>query len=64
VVSKKVAKSAVARNTLKRRALSIVRRYLQPGRSFVLYARAGSPSLPYAGLERELAALLDSIAAV
>jgi ribonuclease P protein component len=61
VVSKKVAKRSVDRHTLKRRMLASVLPYIRPGRSFVVYARAGSLTLSYRELHAELATLLSSI---
>jgi ribonuclease P protein component len=64
VVSKKVAKRSVDRHLLKRRMLAAAVPYIRPGRSFVLYARAGSPSLPFGTLKRELTELLTKLPAV
>jgi ribonuclease P protein component len=64
VVSKKVAKRAVDRHLLKRRILAVAAPYVAPGRSFVVYARAGSTSLSYAALKRELDTLLTTGAKV
>jgi ribonuclease P protein component len=58
VVSKKVAKKAVDRHLLKRRMLESARPHLLPGRSFVLYARQGAPSLPFPSLRDEINTLL------
>lgn len=60
VVSKKVAKRAVDRHLLKRRVLSILASHVVPGRSFVVYARSGSPSLPYTVLTAEITELLTN----
>ncbi len=64
VVSKKVAKSSVARHQLKRRILEALHTRVLPGRSFIVYARAGSTTLSYASLESELTTLLDSARSV
>lgn len=64
VVSKKVAKRSVDRHLLKRRVLEAVQDYVLPGRSFIVYARSGSPKLSYQDLATELAGLLDSAPAV
>jgi ribonuclease P protein component len=64
VVSKKVAKSAVARHRLKRRILSVLAPTLLPGHSFIVYARAGSPTLPFGALKQELETLLLSVRTV
>ena len=58
VVSKKVARRAVARNLLRRRMLSVLRPYALPGRYLVVYARGGSAELSYAELSAELSGLL------
>jgi ribonuclease P protein component len=64
VVSKKIAKSSVARHRLKRRILAVLAPKVRPGRSFIVYARAGSSSLSSAALAKELATLLVSLPAV
>ncbi len=61
VVSKKVAKRSVDRHLLKRRILAALASRIAPGRSFIVYARAGSPALPYRELTLELERLLDSL---
>ncbi|MGE5540841.1 MAG: ribonuclease P protein component [Bacillota bacterium] len=61
VVSKKVAKKAVDRHTLKRRIIDAITPHAVQGRSFVVYARAGSPSLPYRILKQELDTLFSSL---
>jgi ribonuclease P protein component len=64
VVSKKVAKKSVDRHLLKRRILSVAASHIAHGRSFIVYARAGSESLPYARLREELETLLRSLPTV
>jgi ribonuclease P protein component len=64
VISKKVARLAVDRHLLKRRMLAVASAHLVPGRSFIIYARAGSPSLSYAALTQELDALLTTKSSV
>lgn len=61
VVSKKVARRAVARNLIRRRMLEVMRPYALPQRFLVVYARAGSQNLSYNALARELTPLLDRI---
>ncbi|MDB5195150.1 MAG: Ribonuclease protein component [Parcubacteria group bacterium] len=61
VVSKKTAKRAVDRHLLKRRMLAVASPHVLSGRSFVMYARAGSLALPYRTLARELGDLLTSL---
>lgn len=58
VISKKVAKKSVDRHLLKRRILEVLRPYTNSSRSIVVFARAGSPSLPFKALKEELTALL------
>ena len=61
VVSKKVAKSSVARHRLKRRVLARLKdASLSP--SLIVYARAGAPALTPAELSAEIAAGLAKIA--
>ncbi len=64
VVSKKVARTSVARHQLKRRILTAIRPHIRSGRSFVIYARAGGPSLPYQKIADELNRLLLSLPTV
>ena len=64
VVSKKVAKSSVGRHRLKRQIFEAIKKNVRPGYSFIVYARAGSTTLPFQELSRELGALLDSVPAV
>lgn len=61
VVSKKVAKTSVARHLLKRRVTAAIAPYVLPGHTFVVYARAGSPTLSFPALKNELTALLTSL---
>ena len=59
VVSKKVAKKSVDRHLLKRRVLAVLAPLLSEGFSVVVYARAGSPTLPFLVLSIELKALMS-----
>ncbi len=61
VVSKKVARRSVDRHVLKRRILAVASPFVVPGRSFVVYTRAGSATLSYSLLKKELADLLSSL---
>ena len=61
VVAKKVAKKSVDRHLLKRRILSVIEPLITPGRSFVVYARAGSPELSFPVLKQELTELLTTL---
>lgn len=61
VVSKKVAKRSVDRHLLKRRMLSVAEEFCTPGRSLIVYARAGSLSLPFSTLKKELGELLNRL---
>lgn len=61
VISKKVARTSVARHLLKRRIMAASLPFVADGRSFIVYARAGSPALSYRALERELSELLTSL---
>lgn len=61
VVSKKVAPKAVDRHMLKRRIIDAIAPYADQRRAFVVYARAGSPTLPYRALKGELDALFSSL---
>lgn len=59
VISKKVAKRATDRHLLKRRIFAVMLPWCDTSRSLVVYARAGSPSLPFSVLKRELTELLE-----
>ncbi len=61
VISKKTEKSSVGRHKLKRRILTAVRPWCGETRSITIYARAGSPSLPYSVLRVELTELLTKL---
>ena len=58
VVSKKVARLAVTRHLLKRRITAVLKDVPADGRSIVVYAKAGSASLPFKELSQELSGLL------
>jgi ribonuclease P protein component len=61
VVSKKVAKRSVDRHQLKRRILAVAASHIQNGRSFVVFARGGSPALSSQALRQELTTLLRDL---
>lgn len=61
MVSKKVARRAVARNLLRRRMLELMRAYVSPERYLVVYAKAGSPALTFRAMAEELSSLLSRI---
>ena len=61
VVSKKVAKLAVARHLLKRRILSVARPYVATGRTLVIHVRPAAAALSFPELKSELNSLLGSI---
>ncbi len=58
VISKKVARLSVDRHRLKRRMLAVVRPWCSPDAALVVYARPGSPGLPFPDLMEELSLLL------
>jgi ribonuclease P protein component len=60
VVSKKVARRSVDRHLLKRRMLAVSKSYVTPGYGIVVYARAGSFTLPFHAVNTELTRLLSS----
>ena len=61
VVPKKVAARSVDRHLVKRRILSIVKPWCVPHRVLVVYAKAGSPALPFKAVKAELEALLGTL---
>lgn len=61
VVSKKVARRAVARNLLRRRVLAVMAPLLIPGRFLVVYARSGSPDLPFPIVKKEITMLISRV---
>ncbi len=63
VVSKKVASSAVRRNTIKRRCRDIFRGSLVslPAGSYILYAKKGAAEASYAAMAEDLAKLLRGL---
>ncbi len=61
VVPKKVAPRSVDRHLLKRRALTILAPWCRPHLALVIYAKAGSPFLPFAALRNELTSLLGKL---
>lgn len=61
VISKKVAKKAVDRHRLKRQIMEALRPHTSPTRSLIVYARAGSPTLPFQELKAELDALVEQV---
>jgi ribonuclease P protein component len=62
VVSKKVAKSSVARHLLKRRVREASAPWNSDAYAIIIYARAGAASLPYSEIVAELSPLLQRIA--
>jgi ribonuclease P protein component len=54
VVSKKVAKGAVARHLLKRRIRASLQEYCSPTYGLIVYARAGSAEIPFSEISNEL----------
>lgn len=58
VASKKVARRAVDRNRLKRRALVVLWPFVAPDRALIVYARTGSPTLSFSALADELSVLV------
>ncbi len=61
VVSKKVAARAVDRHLLKRRIMSVLARHDYPHIALVVFAKAGSPKLPFPVLRQELEKLLHAL---
>ncbi len=63
VVSTKVAKSAVARNLLRRRVYAVLDAHLRGKRGFfiTITARSGAAALSFAILEHELGTLLKGL---
>ena len=61
VVSKKVAKSSVKRHLIKRRVREATAAWNSDTRALILYARAGSDSLPYSEIVAELTPLLHQM---
>jgi ribonuclease P protein component len=64
VVSKKVAKTSVMRNKLKRRSYNVLSRYITkfpPGFICIVFMGKGSSSLSYVSLKEELEGLLNRI---
>ncbi len=59
VVAKKVEKSAVKRHMLKRRIKAVIAPLCPPKQVLIVYARAGSSTLPFSELEAELRALIE-----
>jgi ribonuclease P protein component len=61
VVSKKIAKTAVARNTLKRRMRAAFLEAPRPKALIFVRAKHGSPALPYKTLKEEIFRLLQGV---
>ena len=61
VVSKKVAKSAVARHLLKRRTRATLQSWCSPTHGLIVYARAGSSVLTFQQIEEEINQLLPRL---
>lgn len=58
VVSKKVAKKATERHLLKRRVLSVLSKDMPPKTAVIVYARAGSATIPFSTIKTEITELL------
>ena len=58
VVSKKVAKKATDRHVLKRRVLALLSKSMPEQTAVIVYARAGSPTLPFSRIKEEITELL------
>ena len=63
VVSKKVTKTSVGRHLLKRRVRAALSGWCQASYALVIYARAGSSTLPYSVIADELSSLLPQVGA-
>ena len=61
VISKKVEKTAVGRNRLKRRISTTLLPWCDESRAIIVYARAGSQTLPFQALHTELSILLAKL---
>lgn len=61
VISKKVAKTAVARHLFKRRIMEIVRSELSNQQYLIIYARTGAAELSFSKLSMELYTLLKGV---
>lgn len=61
VISKKVEKTAVGRNRLKRRISATLLPWCTEAHAIVVYARAGSQTLPFQELHTELSLLLSKL---
>jgi len=62
VVSKKVARTSVARHLLKRRVMDIASPRTGKGVSFIVYARKGATELSFKAIKAELEPLFDTLA--
>ncbi|MDR3547893.1 MAG: ribonuclease P protein component [Candidatus Pacebacteria bacterium] len=58
VVSKKISKTSVRRHLLKRRIRAALKEWCSRDYVLIVYARAGSSSLPYSAIAEELSRLL------
>ena len=63
VVSKKVTKTSVGRHLLKRRVRAALADWCRPSYALIVYARAGSATLPYSVIADELSNLLPRVGA-
>jgi ribonuclease P protein component len=61
VISKKVARLSIARHLLKRRISAVIRPYLEKGAGIMVYANAGSATLPFEAIKSELETLLNGM---
>jgi ribonuclease P protein component len=62
VISKKTAARAVDRNLLRRRLYAVLRAKGATPRSYIVYAKGGAVTLPFATLQSELETLLRAAA--
>ena len=58
VVSKKVAKKATERHLLKRRVLAVLSKDMPEQTAVIVYARAGSATIPFSRIKTEITELL------
>jgi len=61
IIPKKVVPRSVDRHLMKRRILSVLSPFFRPHVALVVYAKAGSPTLPFAALRREIEGLLGKL---
>lgn len=61
VVSKKVARHAVARHLIKRRIFAVIRPFCQDDHALVVFARSGAATLPFSVVQEEILSLLAQL---